>query len=170
MSLFTLRRKAARVVLLDARERVLLIRARDPADRAKQPWWEIPGGGMDALETSEAAAARELWEEAGITEARIGPCVWVQHAKFRFGGFNFDQHERVHVAWLDRHGDDGRFAPARLEALEALAFDQHRWWSLDELLESDEPVLPHRLRDHLPDLVAGNLPDEPVDITWPPTG
>jgi 8-oxo-dGTP pyrophosphatase MutT (NUDIX family) len=167
MSPFTLRRSAARVVLLDARGHVLLINASDPADRAKPPWWEIPGGGMDPHESSAEAAARELWEEAGIRDAQVGPCVWVQHAKFSFGGFNFDQHERVHIAWLDREGDADRHRAAGLEALEAMAFNGHRWWDLDELLASDVPVLPHRLRDHLPDLVAGRLPDPPVDITWP---
>ena len=51
--------------------------------------------------------------------------------------------------------------PARLEMLEAAAFDGHRWWDLDQLLASPEPVLPHRLREFLPDLVAGDLPDRP---------
>ena len=41
---WTLRRNAARVVLLDPGGRVLLLRASDPADQAKPPWWEIPGG------------------------------------------------------------------------------------------------------------------------------
>lgn len=167
MNPFTLRRQAARVVLLDTRDRVLLINASDPADRTKPPWWEIPGGGMDPHESSAEAAARELWEEAGIRDARVGPCVWVQHARFRFGGWDFDQHERVHVAWLDRPGDEHPHQPRGLEALEAMAFRGHRWWALDELLDSDVPLLPHRLREHLPALVAGELPDPPIDITWP---
>ena len=52
--------------------------------------------------------------------------------------------------------------------LEAAAFSGHRWWDLDSLLASTEPVLPHRLREFLPDLVAGELPDEPLDITHRP--
>ena len=87
---FTFRRRAARVVLLDSDKRVLLLRARDPANRAKPPWWEIPGGGMEWGETSDEAARRELLEETGITAVEMGPCVWVQHAVFDFGGFHFD--------------------------------------------------------------------------------
>ena len=165
MSPFTLRRTAARVVLLNRDRHVLLLSASDPADRAKRPWWEIPGGGIDQHESSDDAARRELYEETGITEAEIGPCVWTQHSVFDFGGLHFDQHERVHVAWCDEAHD---VRPAALELLEAAAFSGHRWWDLDSLLASDEPVLPHRLREFLPALIAGDLPAEPLDITHPP--
>jgi 8-oxo-dGTP pyrophosphatase MutT (NUDIX family) len=167
MSPFTLRRNAARVVLLDSVGQVLLLRARDPANHVKPPWWEIPGGGIDPNETSADCAARELFEEAGITDARIGPCVWTQEAQFSFGGLHFDQFESVHIAWIDRVGTEDDYQPAHLEALEALAFHGHQWWELDALLACADPVLPYRLREFLPHLVRGELPDEPVDITHP---
>ena len=162
MSPYVLRRQAARVVLLNDDGHVLLLRATDPADALKGHWWEIPGGGIDPNESSADAARRELYEETGITDAEIGPCVWTQHAQFSFGGFDFDQHERVHVAWCTGTPD---IAPAGLEALEVLAFGGHRWWELDLLLGNEERVLPHRLREFLPGLVAGELPPEPLDIT-----
>ena len=59
------------------------------------------------------------------------------------------------MAWLDRAGHEDDYNPAGLEALEAMAFAGHRWWNVDELLASDERVLPYRLREFLPDLVAG---------------
>ena len=40
-----------------------------------------------------------------------------------------------------------------------------RWWALDDLLASDEPVLPALLREHLAPIVAGDLPTEPIDIS-----
>ena len=164
MSPYTFRRQVARVVLLDATGSVLLLAARDPADPSMGPWWEIPGGGIDHGETSQDAARRELYEETGIAEVEIGPCVWTQHAVFSFGGYDFDQYERIHVAWCDAV-DLSSVRPAGLEALEVLAFGERRWWGLDDLLASTDRVLPHRLRDHLPDLVAGRLPAEPHDIT-----
>lgn len=162
---FTLRRTAARVVLLASDGRVLLLRGCDPADRSKGSWWEIPGGGIDHGETTEQAAHRELREEAGVRDAEVGPCVWVQRSRFRFGGYHFDQFEHIHVAWCDTVTESWR--PEGLEALEQLAFSGQRWWSVDELLASDDRVLPVRLREVLPDLVAGQLPREPIDITAP---
>jgi 8-oxo-dGTP pyrophosphatase MutT (NUDIX family) len=162
MSPYTMKRTAARVVLLNEDGHVLLIRASDPADASKGRWWEIPGGGIDRHETSAEAARRELHEETGITTAEIGPCVWTQHAEFTFAGLNFDQDEYVHVAWCAR---DVTIRPAGLEAFEVMAFEGHRWWPLDELMTSDERLLPRRMREFLPALVAGDFPIEPLDIT-----
>jgi len=66
MRRYTLRRQAARVVLLDPAGSVLLLQANDPADAQKPAWWEIPGGGIDHGESSAEAARRELWEETGL--------------------------------------------------------------------------------------------------------
>lgn len=159
--MFTLRRPAARVVLLDREGRIFLVNSEDPIDPRKPPWWEIPGGGIDAGESSEDAARRELYEETGITDVEMGPCIWTQHVEFDFGGYHFDSRERIHVAWCD----GGDYRPKHLEALEAAAFLGARWWPLDELMASEVPVLPTRLREFLPPIVAGDLPAEPIDIS-----
>jgi len=158
---FTWRRQAARVVPLDEQGRVYLINARDPGDWSKPAWWEIPGGGIEAFESSAHACARELWEEAGIRDAEIGPVVWTQHVNFTFAGYHFDQDEVIHVAWCR---SDSQHEPQGLELFEAMAFEGGRWWTLEELLASDEPTLPPRLREFLPALLAGELPDEPINI------
>ena len=160
MSPWTLRRQAARVVVLDPTGRVFLMKARDPADPSKGAWWEIPGGGIDHGESSSEAARRELHEETGIDGAEIGPCIWVQHVEFDFGGWHFDQDEFIHVAWAA----GGDYAPQALEPLEHLAFTGGRWWSLDELVAAEIRLLPERLRDLLPPIVAGDLPASPFDI------
>ena len=157
---FYWKRRAARVVPLSRDGRVLLLRASDPIGPLDDVWWEIPGGGINHGESSEQAALRELYEETGIRSAEIGPCVWVQRNRFNFAGYRFDQHERIHVAWCD----ELEVRPAALEALEAAAFDGHHWWDVDELLAGDFRVLPPRLRDFIAGLVAGELPDLPVDI------
>ncbi len=159
--MFTLKRPAARVVLLDHDGHIFLMKAIDPADRTKPAWWEIPGGGVDPGEDSADACRRELVEEAGITEVEIGPCIWVQHVEFDFGGYHFDSDERIHVAW----SDGGEYNPQGLEFLEAMAFQGARWWPIAELLESDVPTLPVNLKDHLPRIVAGDLPEPPLDIS-----
>ena len=162
---FTMRRQAARVVLFEPGGRLLLLRGSDPAARHEGHWWEIPGGGIDPGEDSEAAARRELREEAGITEAEIGPCVFTQRARFTFAGIRFDQFERIHVAWCDAPSD--RWEPHGLEALEALAFSGQAGWEVDEVLATTERLLPPGLRHGLPQLAGGQLPSTPIDITTP---
>jgi 8-oxo-dGTP pyrophosphatase MutT (NUDIX family) len=160
---WTLRRQAARVVLLDPHNRVLLLEASDPADPSKAPWWEIPGGGMHHGEPSETAAARELYEETGIADVEMGPCVWSHHAVFSFGGYRFDQHERIHVA----RADGGEYRPAALEALEAAAFAGARWWPLDDLAAlaaAGGRIIPPWLVQQLPDVLSAGWPTEPIDM------
>jgi len=161
--MWTLRRPAARVVLLDPDNRVFLINGRDPADSSKPHWWEIPGGGIDPGEDSAVAVARELYEEAGFESAEIGPIIWTQYVEFDFGGYHFESDEVIHLARCD----GGEWRPRHLEFLEAAAFKGAQWWALDDLLANDEPVLPVRLREFLPAIVVGDLPETPIDISPP---
>jgi 8-oxo-dGTP pyrophosphatase MutT (NUDIX family) len=149
------------VVVLDPDKRVLLIKSRDPANPMGPGWWEIPGGGMDPFESSADTAARELREEAGILSAQIGPVVWTQSVQFTFAGMFFDQDEFIHVAWTDQT----ELARPHLEYFEALAFQGARWWTLEEVQSSPSAFLPPRLPELLPDLVADELPDPPLDIS-----
>jgi 8-oxo-dGTP pyrophosphatase MutT (NUDIX family) len=157
------RRQAARVVLLDRDGRVLLIESVDPADPDAPGWWEIPGGGMFPGEPSAHTVVRELREEAGIHSADIGPVVWTQSVKFTFAGLYFDQDELIHVAWTEQTELD----EPELELFEAMAFRSIRWWALDEVVGHTGRFLPPRLPELLPALVAGQLPDPPLDISSP---
>lgn len=158
---FTLRRPAARCVLFDRSKRLFLIRSEDPIDPYKPEWLEIPGGGMAVGEDSASACLRELREETGITDVEIGPCVWTQYVEYTFSGIRFESHERIHVAYCD----GGEFRPRGLEALEAAAFLGADWWAVEELLANSEQTVPRRLREFLPALAAGELPESPIDIS-----
>lgn len=162
MALWTLKRKSARVVLLNDLEQVFLINSVDPADASKGSWWELPGGGIDPGERSADTVRRELWEEGGLREAEIGPVVWTQHVEFDFGGYHFDQDEVIHIARTTER-TVGR--PRGLEALEALAFRGARWWPVAEVELSAEAFLPPELPVLLPALLDGELPDPPLDIS-----
>lgn len=155
------RRRAARVVVFDPDDRILLIEGRDPAGHNAGGWWEIPGGGVDRGEDIEDAVRRELWEEAGIADAEIGPCVWTQEVSYTFGGWRFEQDEWIHVARCDGTSS----GPRGLEHLEAIAFGEQRWWSLDEVLSRQPRTIPYRMVEFIEALTTDPWPDTPIDIT-----
>ncbi|WP_435612247.1 NUDIX domain-containing protein [Streptomyces sp. bgisy159] len=65
----TTHRPAARVICLDAANRLLLLHWRDPFDGT---WlWEPPGGGIESGETPLVTARRERAEETGLDPAAV---------------------------------------------------------------------------------------------------
>ena len=63
-------RSAARVIVIDDDDRLLLVRFEFPDGRAV---WATVGGGLEPGETHEDAARRELAEEAGLDCVDVGP-------------------------------------------------------------------------------------------------
>jgi 8-oxo-dGTP pyrophosphatase MutT (NUDIX family) len=154
-----IRRRVARVLLFDDQDRLLLFHVRDPADPTSEPWWYLPGGGMDEGESPEGAARRELFEETGIEDAEIGPVVVERRrVRFRFGGRDFEQDEwhvfgRLPVGGAIVGGGDD---------LEADAVTAHRWWTLADLATSSEVVHPVGLVA----TVGRLLREGPPEIPW----
>ena len=156
------RRPAARVVLLDRNRQIFLVKGSDPMRPEKGNWWEIPGGGIERGESSADAAKRELYEECGFKNVVVGPCIWTQYVEFDFAMYHFKSDERIHLAETE---ESAEWDPKGLEALEAAAFEEGRWWALEDLLASEEQTLPERLREFLPQIINGDLPESPIDIS-----
>ena len=146
-------RDAARVLLLDASDRALLI-AHLPGDG--RTVWTAPGGGLDLGETHEQAAARELREEVGI-DAPIGPWVWSRSVTFTFRGIWLHQTERWFLARVT--GLDADAVP-----IDDLGTDGARWWSIEELGTTDEILAPGSIAVQLERLLTAGPPAEPIDV------
>jgi len=154
-------RTAARVILIDPDDRVLLLAARDPAD-GKVVWF-VPGGGVEGNESLEQAAARELLEEvpqaAGVTLA--GP-VWKRHLDFSWNSRRISQTEFFFVGRLE-----AGFAADAVDVggAEAQFFEGARWASSADLAAwpADTIMAPGRLADLLAPILRGELPLTPID-------
>lgn len=152
-------RPAARVLLLDDQGRVLLFRVEDGRGRG-QPLWITPGGGCEQGESFEAAAIRELWEETGLRDAPMGPCVWTRRHVFEFKDIWLDEVERFFVLHLDHTPD---ISTANFEEHEVTFMPEHRWWTAGEIAASGQWFAPRHLAALLPPIVARDYPAEPVD-------
>src|ERR1700730_17831866 len=87
-------RHAARVILVDGADRVLLLKWRlQSGDHI----WITPGGGLAAGEHHGAAPIRELVEEVALLDATLGPCVWLREHVFDWNGRAFRQRERFYL-------------------------------------------------------------------------
>lgn len=146
-------REAARVLLLDPQDRVLLVAHAPDATRRV---WTAPGGGLHRDESHLDAAHRELEEEIGI-DVEVGPWVWSRRVTFPFRGCWIDQSERWFLARTDR-------ADADAAPLEDPGAVTARWWSPAELAATDAELAPAALAHHLGVLLSDGPPPEPVDV------
>jgi ADP-ribose pyrophosphatase YjhB (NUDIX family) len=138
-------RPTSRLLVLDDDDRLLLMKTVAP-DTSRFARWITPGGGVDPGETHVEAAVRELHEETGQVVTHVGDVVRV---------------DDFEVPWDDADHTHGHaeFFVVRLPHFEVVDDDwtddertdilASRWFTLDELATTDEPVEPADLADLL---------------------
>jgi 8-oxo-dGTP pyrophosphatase MutT (NUDIX family) len=154
-------RLTARVLLLDPQGRILLMKGRLPGRPDGPAFWYSIGGGVEDGETLLQAAAREIVEETGLTDAVIGPTVWRDEVILR----DVDLEERLFKqSYIVAHTSGGD--PSRDGWLphEQVLTDDMRWWTLGELQLTDDTVFPEGMAALLADVLAGRIAAEPLLI------
>ncbi len=148
-------RAAVRALVLDRRDRVLLVQFRDDQG---QVWWATPGGGIDDGESAEAAIRRELVEEAGLADFELGPEIWRREHVFVWLGKILRQRERIFLVRVGEH------EPAPTADLSAEQVFAVRWWTPAELDSATETLVPARLAQFVRELLADGPPVTPIDV------
>ncbi|MCX6431264.1 MAG: NUDIX domain-containing protein [Actinobacteria bacterium] len=147
-------RPTVRVLLLDARDRVLLFLMNSDDG---QVFWCPPGGGVDPGETHEEAAVRELAEETGWADPVIGPVIGHRRHVVAWSGVTYDCRECWFLARVGQLAvsDTGWTDEERVDMTD------HHWWTLDELSSTSERLVPANLSRVVGDLLADGPPAEP---------
>jgi 8-oxo-dGTP pyrophosphatase MutT (NUDIX family) len=140
-------RPAARLLVVAPDDRLLLFKFHfRQGPLAGRQFWATPGGAVDPGETFEQAAVRELLEETGLRIEDPGPQIAKRQAVFQTpDGEHVAADERfflvrVNNAILSRVG---------WTKLEQEVMTEHRWWSANEIRESQEQIWPEGLADVL---------------------
>jgi len=160
-------RKAARVLLLNDKNELLLMCVEDfdisttEGKRNKRFWCTI-GGGIETGESIEQAAIREIYEETGIKKDAIelGPVVWHGNVELLLKGTLTRLEESFIVAktkqinvFLQNPTQDEQQVVKKLQ-----------WFSLENIQKSPEVIFPILLPKYLPRVLAGEYPEQPVEI------
>ena len=152
-------REAARALVVDPDDRVLLVRFEFPNTGRR---WALPGGGLEPGETHVDALRRELHEEVGLADVEIGPHIWSRYHLVAFVDGRYDgQRERIHLVRTPRFDPRPVLGP---EELAAEYVFELRWWTLDEIATGDGPFVPSGLAMHLATILTAGPPPEPVDV------
>lgn len=136
-------RPTSRLIVVDEEHRVLLMLTKAP-DTSGSARWITPGGGVDPGETHAEAAIRELHEETGQVIADPGPVVYTEDFEVPWDSADHTHgHAEFYVVHLPHFDivEDDWTDDERVDILES------RWWSLDELESTDEPLEPAVLVD-----------------------
>ena len=123
-------------------------------------FWITPGGGLEPGESAPQGLLRELGEEVGRRDFDIGPVIWTRSNQFTWDGQPYHQDETYHLVASGEFevGEGGAMAPE-----ERKAFQGFRWWSFQEIQESNERFAPGRLGELLESLLRDGPPAEPFD-------
>jgi 8-oxo-dGTP pyrophosphatase MutT (NUDIX family) len=135
--------------------RLLLLRL-EP--ELRDGFWVTPGGGLDDGESFEEAAARELFEEVGRDDLRVGPCVWTQKVAFTWEDWRVSQFERSYLVEAEAEFDSMAVEPG-IEPITGSA-----WFGVDNLNVTDDVIYPTGMGALLARLLTDGPPSEPISL------
>lgn len=146
-------REAARAIVLDEDQRVLLLRYDENGG-----FWATPGGSLEEGEDHATATLRELREELGIDAATVelGMQLAERSKDHLVGGREVRQVERYFLARVS----PGDVRPER--ATQPDNIREYRWWTQDELRSTAETVYPQGLADLIAAVAEGRTPNRPI--------
>jgi ADP-ribose pyrophosphatase YjhB (NUDIX family) len=146
-------REAARAIVLDPGDRVMLLRYDENGG-----FWATPGGSLEPGETYRQAVVRELREELGARHVTLGPHLATRTKDHPVAGRDVRQAEHYYLA---------RVQPENVLPQSAASPDniqEWRWWTLAELAATSQTVYPAELTELVRDILAPGPPPAPLAL------
>ncbi|WP_427895516.1 GNAT family N-acetyltransferase [Kribbella sp. GL6] len=151
-------RPAARGVIVDPADRVLLVRF----EFADGPVWATPGGGLEAGETVLEGLRRELIEEVGLEDFADPPHLWHEEhvAEGHAAGYDGVLNDYFLIR-TDHFEPSGSLTAAELRDENVHAM---RWWTAGELAAHEGRFAPADLPALLHRALESGPPTTPVTL------
>ncbi len=133
-----------------------MMRVRLP--RGGEPFWIVPGGGLEDGESYQGALRRELAEELGLSGIEVGPLIWRRDHTFDWDGGRLQQYEQFYLVHTER------FEPRMLDDREQLYVHGFQWFPIAELERVEERLTPLSIHRILSQLLCSGPPGTPPPV------
>ena len=146
-------RKSSRLLVINENHQILLFQFTHTNDAlAGQSYWATVGGGLEEGETFEQAACRELYEELGVVRQNVGNHVATRNFEMMLPSAEVViSEERLFIVSIKNE----EVNTANWSEHEKLVISKSRWWTFDELSQTEEIVYPN----NIPNILVDSLPE-----------
>ncbi len=160
-------RKTVRIILLNDKNELLLMYINDfdistPDGTKNNKFWCTIGGAVEEGESVEQAALREIYEETGIAKENVtlGPVVWHSTVELVLKG-RLTCFDELYMVAITKQTEVSLHVPTEDERQ---CVKMLKWFSLDDICNSDEIIFPLTLSNYLPAILLRRYPEEPINI------